>query len=625
MRKFLSLFLAAVLVLSSLCLPAVAAETDADGYTLISTWDEFKAMSKTGKSRLACNIVAPEGTTINVSTKDKGALFAGTFKGEVDGAGYSIDFSNAEITWSQPGSLFYTTFAGSWKNITLTGLDINYTSTVSGQSGIIAYSGPQGGVASASPVLENVHVSGAVTATETINAANFGGYIGVLNGAQSSSISFTNCSSNWNISTAKNFRFGGYVGAARTTVATATLNFTNCETSGTISVGSANAGGFVLEAKDTININAVNCVNAANITGATVGGFVAVGTVTADKDYTSTRSFTNCINLGDLTGTNQTGGIVGMQPSGGNVAYNFDGCVNAGTIASSAHRAGGIIAHVAGGGSVTIKNCINFANVSCAATEAVVEAHSTPWIFDAAAIIVYCDPTLTISNCVNFGTVTEWTYTQETVVDPETSEETKLTDATQVVGASMYDEKWCARETVENLVNFEDKENQATSAALDSALLHVLSGARIRLAKNDQVDSGLRYDIATNAALLAKLSETYTIKVGSQFAAAATLGEATSFMGLSGKISTKSQALADVAVKADGTYAAALIGFKAEQYTTNFVAGGFITLTVDGTTYTIYSLAGDARSISTVANAALEDDTVDYTGYETILNTFAGK
>ena len=120
------------------------------------------------------------------------------------------------------------------------------------------------------------------------------------------------------------------------------------------------------------------------------------------------------------------------------------------------------------------------------------------------------------------------------------------------------------------------------------------------------------------------MAKTYTISLGSNFALADTLGEATSFMGLTEKVSTAKEALADVTIKADGTYAAALKNFEDSQYALQFVAGGFITLTVGEKTFTIYTLAGDARSMAYVANETLKNDTAGkYNDYETILETFA--
>ena len=83
----------------------------------------------------------------------------------------------------------------------------------------------------------------------------------------------------------------------------------------------------------------------------------------------------------------------------------------------------------------------------------------------------------------------------------------------------------------------------------------------------------------------------------------------------------------DAVIKTDGTYSAALINFAENQYSKNIACVGYIEATKDGETiyfYTAYD-ADNARSIEYVANAALEDTTVDYSAYTEILNTFAGK
>ena len=123
------------------------------------------------------------------------------------------------------------------------------------------------------------------------------------------------------------------------------------------------------------------------------------------------------------------------------------------------------------------------------------------------------------------------------------------------------------------------------------------------------------------------MAKTYTISLGSNFALA-TEGLTTLKDVNADKRTEVSKSyaamLAEKNLKDDDTYAAALNNFDQAQYAKEFVAGGFITLTVDEKTFTIYTLAGDARSMAYVANETLKNDTAGkYNDYKTILETFA--
>ena len=409
MKKFLSILLTVAMVLSMLCLPAVAAETDDDGYTLVSTFEELLAIKTADqKARLTKDIKVPTnyGTKIvdgvlNL-TGQAGILQPGTFRAEWDGNGYEIDFSDITIKFTHStrtveeeekdndgAAVFFTTFVGKWKNITLTGLNIeaNDNTVASCQAGIVSYKGPNGGASAENGFFENVRIEAEFTNSKMTKSMNFGSYIGLLDAAQSGAISFLNCSSDLTVNSEKGIGASGFVGAARSTKA-GTLSFTNCTTSGNINTGAGRAAGFLLEAKDDQIVTFTNCVNAANITGGVVGGIMAAGAVTSGKTYTPTRTFKNCVNVGDLTGSSSTAGILANNPGSTQAKYTIDGCVNAGDITSSAQRAAGIVAHFASG-TLDVDNCINFGDVDNSAEAATVAGHSTPQVFQAATIVCY--------------------------------------------------------------------------------------------------------------------------------------------------------------------------------------------------------------------------------------------
>ncbi|MBQ3013724.1 MAG: hypothetical protein IJD75_01125 [Clostridia bacterium] len=731
MKKFLSILLTVAMVLSMLCLPAVAGNTDPNPYgfgaapdghtpegTPITSLDGITDMA--GSYYLTANIeIDLEGVT--------GALIDDTFTGTLDGNGKKITFTNSAAFSASKGLIFnYLDDGATIKNLVVE--NASYTVTGGGsQNGIFANRAVSGTV-----TFKNIAVTGANLIDAGNGAKNFGGYVGDVRSnmvvedcsfegtmdcnttatktsamslrvgcffgtlrtnacnvemtnchtiagtvvkdfigaagfigdpqGEAHTISFVNCTNNANLTNAGTKYTAGFIGKINTGSAsfvncvnngnvpqgtivggfigdngtTGTLTFTNCVNNGDIETKVAQpAGGFLGRVGGALNATFTNCVNTGNITSVGSAGGLVGNTSGAGSSFT----YTNCINVGNISAGTYAGGIQGGN-SGSAGTYKFDGCVNAGTVEALAHRAAGIVAQTYIDSNCTIQNCINFGDVSNLTEKDTVEADlASPQIYDAAAFIGMAQITLNedteepnaeviLQNNYNFGTITGWDYVATTEMVEEVETVTAIT-ATKRATNQLYDADWVKNPTtVEN--NVDVPTSGSTAIAVDSALLHVLDGARIRVALADQADSGLRYDIATNETLLDKLAASandgglgYTVTVGSVFAKADTLGNATSFLGINA-VSAVHQNLADVAFKADGTYSAALTGFAPEQYTQNFVCGGFINVTIGGTTYTIHSMAGDVRSVAQVANAALGDTTVNYSAYTEILNTFAG-
>lgn len=385
----------------------------------------------------------------------------------------------------------------------------------------------------------------------------------------------------------------------------------------------------------------VNVVNCNSVTGKTAGGIVGYS-----EAKWVTFTILNCINLGNVsaTGAGAAGGIFGQHGVGKGTSFLIDGCVNAGNVSAAQHRAAGIAAHLGTGNltytdandtektlksSITISNCINFGAIKNTMTEEdllkIQEVTDNPAALGQAYTIscMLSSGTSKITNCANFGSRNGWKKTVSNGTDENGKTTYTVTAAVRDTAAAMY----TSSGALTGCVDFADAENTTTSVALDSALLDVLSGAVVRFNKNDIKDNGLRYYIQTNEALLDKLAKTYTISLGSNFALA-TEGLTTLKDVNADKRTEVSKSyaamLAEKNLKDDDTYAAALNKFAPEQYAKEFVAGGFITLTVDEKTFTIYTLAGDARSMAYVANETLKNDTAGkYNDYETILETFA--
>ena len=642
MRKFLSLFLVAVLVLSSLCLPAVALEGDGtatqnpnpygfgavpNGYTPegtpITSLDQIT--DGAGKYYLAADI------SVDLSATTPDAPGVTTFTGVLDGYGHKITYSGSKTISGSGGILFaYIQDGGTLKNLVIDAPSVTSTGTGGQNLGIIAR-----GVSSGTVYLENVAVTNAsFYQTAAKGNDNAGGFFGDLN----ASMVAKDCSIHVTVTdaaTSGGALFGAFCGIVRKNAASITM--TNCH----VVAGSSiqvrrHAAGFIANvAAFVYDISLTNCSNEASITSVAsqAGGLVGCCTAAAGSSF----EFINCVNTGAVSALSSSGGIFAQQGTNSGSTFLFDGCVNAGTVEASNHRAAGIAAHIGpDDNNITMQNCINFGAISNTAVEADVEAHETYWVLDAAAFIASAqvketegvkNAVVVIKDNYNFGTITGWDYKTETTGEGENAVTTVT--ATKRDTNQLVDTDWVFNTTtMEN--NVDVPTSGLTEIAVDSALLHVLEGARIRVALADQADSGLRYDIATNETLLDKLAASandgglgYTVTVGSIFAKAETLGNNTSFLGINA-VSAVHQNLADVAFKADGTYSAALTGFATEQYTTQFVCGGFIQVTIGNTTYTIHSMAGSKRSVAEVANAALGDTTVNYTAYLDVLNTFAG-
>ena len=207
--------------------------------------------------------------TLTAAHTSIGRYFEGTykyFKGTYDGNNKTISNLTVNAPNSNYQGLFGYTSKAVIKNVTLANCNITgkqYT------GGIVGY-------ASTSTAIENCHVRGNISATES-DASGHGGIAG-----SATSTSITNCTVTGTISTSvSNDNYGGIVGAANSDVV-----ITSCENAANISGDGQNHGGIV------------------------------------GRDYNRSNKFKYCLNTGVVNGNQYVGAIAGQNDS----PRDFDHC-----------------------------------------------------------------------------------------------------------------------------------------------------------------------------------------------------------------------------------------------------------------------------------------------------------
>ena len=207
--------------------------------------------------------------TLTAAHTSIGRYFEGTykyFKGTYDGNNKTISNLTVNAPNSNYQGLFGYTSKAVIKNVTLANCNITgkqYT------GGIVGY-------ASTSTAIENCHVRGNISATES-DASGHGGIAG-----SATSTSITNCTVTGTISTSvSNDNYGGIVGAANYDVV-----ITSCENAANISGDGQNHGGIV------------------------------------GRDYNRSNKFKYCLNTGVVNGNQYVGAIAGQNDS----PRDFDHC-----------------------------------------------------------------------------------------------------------------------------------------------------------------------------------------------------------------------------------------------------------------------------------------------------------
>ena len=207
--------------------------------------------------------------TLTAAHTSIGGYFEGNsrnFKGTYDGNNKTISNLTVNAPNSNYQGLFGYTSKAVIKNVTLANCNITgkqYT------GGIVGY-------ASTSTAIENCHVRGNISATES-DASGHGGIAG-----SATTTSITNCTVTGTISTSvSNDNYGGIVGAANYDVV-----ITSCENAANISGDGQNHGGIV------------------------------------GRDYNRSNKFKYCLNTGVVNGNQYVGAIAGQNDS----PRDFDHC-----------------------------------------------------------------------------------------------------------------------------------------------------------------------------------------------------------------------------------------------------------------------------------------------------------
>lgn len=207
--------------------------------------------------------------TLTAAHTSIGRYFEGTykyFKGTYDGNNKTISNLTVNAPNSNYQGLFGYAYNAVIKNVILANCNITgkqYT------GGIVGY-------ASTSTAIENCHVRGNISATES-DASGHGGIAG-----SATTTSITNCTVTGTISTSvSNDNYGGIVGAANYDVV-----ITSCENAANISGDGQNHGGIV------------------------------------GRDYNRSNKFKYCLNTGVVNGNQYVGAIAGQNDS----PRDFDHC-----------------------------------------------------------------------------------------------------------------------------------------------------------------------------------------------------------------------------------------------------------------------------------------------------------
>jgi len=155
---------------------------------------------------------------------------------------------------------------------------------------------------------------------------------------------------------------------------------TNCTFSGTVTATNGSAAGIVTLSNARIE----NCINNGTIQGKNeVGGILAGG---------GSSPVTGCTNNGAVTGQKYIGGIVGISMY---AVCTISDCTNNGHITATGSDAGGIAGRFQGYSStLTISNCINTGTIE-----------GTSIVGGIAGYTKSTEKTLTYLNCSNSGSI----------------------------------------------------------------------------------------------------------------------------------------------------------------------------------------------------------------------------
>ena len=338
MKRFLSLTIVLMVVLSLVQLPAFAAAADAvvdEDYTLDTTNKLITILSSDGWDWFATNSATYKNYTVEVwqdvtASVACGYLSGATIVGKKDG----IDGKKVTITNNMSVGLVTRSYSLTVKDITLSG-NMNVTSNYIG----VLIDQIRPGAATANVLIENVVNNCSVNSTKS----GAGGLIGRLNWDNNAVINLTvkNCVNNADISCSA--YAGGLLGAfnngANDTLKTSKFSFENCFNYGNIT-SSGNFAGGIIGGQSAAFYGQLTIKKCANIGNVSSGNYYAGGIT----GVLGNSEVSECYNSGYVKAKNYAGGIAG-NANDSNFKYSIaiENSYNEGTIEATASYASGII------------------------------------------------------------------------------------------------------------------------------------------------------------------------------------------------------------------------------------------------------------------------------------------
>lgn len=315
----------------------VEADYPRDTATLITSAEEFLAMSPIGNYKLANDITLSESYTGCKENENYNKYFLGTF----DGDGHTITVNgqpafsyfasgavlrNVTLKGSVTNSSDSTGALGDWGGATFINIT-NYASVTSCKN----TGGILGSVAGLPGRFENCVNYGTIVTTATgENAGGICGYVSAI------TCRFVNCT-NYGKVTSNKAGAGGIAGYNSGNYST----FVNCTNNGEITSTVLHAGGILGQIHTPLSANPMisGCVNTGKITSTPTSGTCGAGGI-CGYNGNAMLYIQNCYNSGEVSGS-YAAGIHGDSAKG----VVITACVNTGTITSTGSCAGGIANH----------------------------------------------------------------------------------------------------------------------------------------------------------------------------------------------------------------------------------------------------------------------------------------
>ncbi len=355
MKRFLSLILAVIMVLSVASLPAFAAEENftVDGTTIRifnqAGWDEaFTTYNIAGYTiYVECDIeITARISKLNASLIGK--------KGN----------NNEKPVITLKGCAWFQKF--DVDNIIFSNFIIKSDDEL-----IFKNSGYQGVIAQSIQNKKGVVISNIINYVSAKVTSDVVTSIGMIGASNNSDVKIINCVNNGNFTNVKDAESttdgsyaGGILGALGSNSDTPII--TDCFNNGNISAGTAVGGIVGGSMKPDNKLTIQNCENNGDITGTNTNTFT--GGILGVSSNTATVK--KCKNKGKIEGRRYTGGIVGGYTYGIVDDYKdatdnvltVESCVNIGSVDITDKFAGGIIG--AHNGTANITKCANLGDVS---------------------------------------------------------------------------------------------------------------------------------------------------------------------------------------------------------------------------------------------------------------------